>query len=77
MRCFPRLSHITVHGPPWYAIERLAALQQAIERCCQSTVDVICYSLEAEASDSLPDVEMIQTVILSAEPWALHRMELR
>jgi hypothetical protein len=65
-----------VHGPPRYAIERLAALQRAIERCCQNTVDVIYYSLEAEASDSLPDLETIQTVIPSAEPRALRRMEV-
>ncbi|KAJ7861417.1 hypothetical protein B0H14DRAFT_3863433 [Mycena olivaceomarginata] len=67
MQYFPALSHVTVRG-------RGDALERAIERCCESSIQAICYPLAAWMSPT--NLDAIQSVILSRNPPALRRVEV-
>ncbi|KAJ7844905.1 hypothetical protein B0H14DRAFT_3868195 [Mycena olivaceomarginata] len=67
MRAFPALSHVTVRG-------RGKFLRGAIERCCEGSVRTICHPLEAWMTTT--HLDTIRSVILSAAPRALRRVEV-
>jgi hypothetical protein len=67
MRAFPALSHVTVRGNGRF-------LRGAIERCCEGSVRTICHPLEAWMTTT--HLDTIRSVILSAAPRALRRVEV-